>query len=164
MSHEPRCGYQALLAVCLCLCVLQGRLDGQSLTWHGVPLGDYVYVRSPSGSEIEGPLQAWTVDQVTLAGVTVDMQAGTQVFKRGDSRWNGLLWGFAAGLVLGSYSFPGYMAYDAVGAGSCRAGPRLNCAMATGAVIGLVGVLIDHLHVGRTLIHTEKKPVTPEQR
>ncbi len=115
-------------------------------------VGDRVFVTRPGEPEIDGRVQTVDNNSLVIDGRTIQLDPDTLVEREGDSLFNGAFWGFSIGVVAGAATLPGYLAYDLVGADSCREGPRARCMLGTGLVYAAIGAAIDAMHKGRTVV------------
>jgi hypothetical protein len=105
--------------------------------------GDVVYVTSPAGVEISGPLEGITPMSIALAGHTFKPEPGLKIERRGDPLWDGAAIGAAIGVGVGAL----------LSTGECGADWHAwQCALAGAAWGTLLGTLIDLKHKGRTQI------------
>ena len=124
-----------------------------------VTVGDNVTVTDVRGRETQGTIAELSASSLSLiAGkaLTKFVVADVETVSRRDSRWNGTLWGLAAGGVLGALLDRSLV--EEYGRDDISAGSSLSL-IATAAGIGAgIGFGIDAMIKGRRVIYSRPRP------
>jgi hypothetical protein len=114
--------------------------------------GDTVYVTDPSGVEVTGQVTALSPSRIGIGKYVFEPVAGLRIERRGDPLWDGAVIGVASGLALGALT----------AVGECGTGGRAGrCVLAGTGWLGLMGLVIDWQHVGRTRVYVGAAANTP---
>jgi hypothetical protein len=105
--------------------------------------GDFVYVVSPSGVEVGGPIRSLSATRLAIDGHEFAPEPGMKIQRRGDPRWDAAVFGFALGALAGG----------TVGAEACLHEPLWHCAVGGGLWLGGIAALVDWRHTGRTTVY-----------
>jgi hypothetical protein len=111
--------------------------------------GDEIYVTEPTGATIAGRVTTVSAAALFVDGREFRPQPGLRIERHGDPVWDGAAIGVLSGFALGVLTGLGECGVD-LGVG--------QCALAGAAWGGVLGLLIDWRHRGRTLIYVGVDP------
>jgi hypothetical protein len=115
-----------------------------------VKVGEKIYVTDmTTGVEVSGPLTALTQTQLGINGHVFAPAPALKIEKAGDPIWDGALIGAGIGTLSGL----------TIGSEACLHRSLWPCAVSGAVSWGLIGVLVDSLHHGRTRIY--RSPSNP---